>query len=53
MRPLDAAKTYRQALIKALQPPLNLTVSEWANQNRILTRRSSSEPGQWLSLIHI
>jgi phage terminase large subunit GpA-like protein len=43
----DAAKIYREAFIAALQPPLDLTVSEWADQNRILTRRSSSEPGQW------
>ena len=47
MRPLDAAAIYRQAFIEALQPPLDLTVSEWADQNRILTRRSSSEPGEW------
>jgi phage terminase large subunit GpA-like protein len=43
----DAATIYRNAFIQALQPPLDLTVSEWADQNRILTRRSSSEPGQW------
>ncbi len=43
----DAATIYREAFIAALQPPLDLTVSEWADQNRILTRRSSSEPGQW------
>jgi phage terminase large subunit GpA-like protein len=47
MKPPDAAALYRDAFIEALQPPLDLTVSEWANQNRILTRRSSSEPGQW------
>ena len=47
MRPLDAAAIYRQAFIEALQPPLDLTVSEWADTERILTRRSSSEPGQW------
>lgn len=49
MRPLDAAAVYRHAFIEALQPPLDLTVSEWADQNRILTRRSSSEPGLWRS----
>ena len=47
MRPLDAATIYRQAFIEALQPPLDLTVSEWADAERQLTRRSSSEPGQW------
>jgi phage terminase large subunit GpA-like protein len=43
----DGATLYRQAFIEALQPPLDLTVSEWADAERILTRRSSSEPGQW------
>jgi len=43
----DAAATYRQAFITALQPPLDLTVSQWADAERQLTRRSSSEPGQW------
>ena len=43
----EAAPLYRQAFVKALQPPLNLTVSEWADRERILTRRSTSEPGLW------
>lgn len=43
----DAAQVYRDAFIEAIQPPLNLTVSEWADVERQLTRRSSSEPGQW------
>ena len=43
----DAAQVYRDAFIAALQPPLDLTVSEWADAERQLTRRSSSEPGQW------
>jgi phage terminase large subunit GpA-like protein len=43
----EAAPLYRQAFVKALQPPLNLTVSEWADKERILTRRSTSEPGLW------
>jgi phage terminase large subunit GpA-like protein len=28
-------------------PPPNITVSEWADQNRRLSRATSSEPGQW------
>ena len=47
MKHPDAAIVYRQAFVAALQPPLDLTVSEWADTNRILTRRSSSEAGQW------
>jgi phage terminase large subunit GpA-like protein len=43
----DAALIYRQAFLEAIQPPLDLTVSEWADQERMLTRRSSSEPGLW------
>ena len=43
----DAATVYRDAFIAALQPPLDLTISEWADAERQLTRRSSSEPGQW------
>jgi phage terminase large subunit GpA-like protein len=43
----DAATIYRDAFIAALQPPLDLTVSEWADAERQLTRRSSSEPGLW------
>jgi phage terminase large subunit GpA-like protein len=43
----DAALLYRQAFIEALQPPLDLTVSQWADAERMLTRRSSSEPGVW------
>lgn len=30
-----------------LRPQTMLTVSEWADQNRILDARSSSEPGEW------
>jgi len=43
----DAAQVYEDAFIEAIQPPLNLTVSEWADAERQLTRHSSSEPGQW------
>ena len=43
----DGASIYRRAFIEAVQPPIELTVSEWADKQRILTRRSSSEPGVW------
>lgn len=34
-------------LLKNLAPPEKLTVSEWADKNRKLSRESSAEPGQW------
>lgn len=33
----------------ALKPEPRLTVSEWADQHRILSRKAASEPGQWLT----
>lgn len=33
----------------ALKPEPQLTVSEWADQHRILSRKAASEPGQWLT----
>ena len=44
---LDGGQIYEDAFIEAIQPPVNLTVSEWADAERQLTKRSSSEPGQW------
>jgi len=43
----DGAQLYREAFIEALQPPVDLTVSQFADAERILTRRSCSEPGPW------
>jgi phage terminase large subunit GpA-like protein len=33
--------------LETLKPPENLTVSGWADKNRILDNISSAEPGQW------
>ena len=33
--------------MKALKPPEKMTVSEWADKNRILDPKSSNEPGLW------
>lgn len=33
----------------ALKPEPKLTVSEWADKHRILSRKAASEPGQWLT----
>jgi phage terminase large subunit GpA-like protein len=40
-------ETYWQSRATALHPDPLLTVSEWADQRRILSRKSSSEHGQW------
>lgn len=33
--------------IQGLRPPPNITISEWAEKNRILAGAASSEPGLW------
>ena len=38
---------YSKAYAAALLPEPDLTVSEWADQNRLLDQASSSEPGRW------
>ncbi len=48
--PTDLARA--TALVSAMfaefmRPPANLTVSEWADQNRMLSGKASSEPGPW------
>ena len=43
----DAALIYRKAFLEALQPAKELRVSEWADQYRILPRRSTKEYGKW------
>jgi phage terminase large subunit GpA-like protein len=43
----DAALIYRQAFREGLLPPAAMTVSEWADEHRMLSSKGSSEPGQW------
>lgn len=43
----DGARVYREAFIEGLTPPNAMTVSEWADQNRVLSSKGSSEPGPW------
>jgi phage terminase large subunit GpA-like protein len=43
----DAAQVYRPAYAKGLKPDPLLKVSDWADKHRILTTRSSPEPGPW------
>ncbi|MDD5449655.1 MAG: phage terminase large subunit family protein [Candidatus Omnitrophica bacterium] len=42
-----AVELLRPAIIKAFQLPQDLTVSQWADKNRVLDSKTSSEPGQW------
>jgi phage terminase large subunit GpA-like protein len=34
-------------IIKTIAPPPQITVSQWAEQNRVLSSESSAEPGKW------
>ena len=43
----DGAAIYRQAFLSGLKPDEKLTVSEWADQYRMLSNKASAEPGPW------
>jgi len=43
----DTATVYRQAFNKGLMPPASMTVSEWADEHRILSGKGSAEKGPW------
>lgn len=43
----DGALIYRQAFAEGLRPPAAMTVSEWADQHRILSGKGSAEKGPW------
>ncbi|MCX8016439.1 MAG: phage terminase large subunit family protein [Rhodocyclaceae bacterium] len=36
-----------QLFAQFMRPPASLTVSEWADRNRVLSGKASSEPGPW------
>lgn len=44
---LAAPETYRNSFFEGLKPDPILTVSEWADKHRTLTRVTSAEPGPW------
>lgn len=46
-RPTDGASAYSEAFKEGIKPDPLLTVSEWADKERILPPVSSAEPGQW------
>lgn len=37
----------KRATLQMFLPPRKVTVSEWADENRILVSKSSAEPGRW------
>ncbi|MBF0188587.1 MAG: phage terminase large subunit family protein, partial [Magnetococcales bacterium] len=45
--PYDGADEIAQAWCDGLRPDPLLTVSQWADQHRMLSQRASSEPGRW------
>lgn len=40
-------RAFREAFLRGLRPDPRITVSEWADRYRVLTTRSSAEPGPW------
>lgn len=44
---LEASTVYREAFLSGLRPEPQLTVSEWADEHRMLSSKASSEPGRW------
>jgi phage terminase large subunit GpA-like protein len=46
----DAATACRQAFNKGLMPPASMTVSEWADEHRILSGKGSAEKGPWRTM---
>jgi phage terminase large subunit GpA-like protein len=43
----DGATVYREAFLSGLKPEPILTVSEWADEHRMLSSKASAEPGPW------
>lgn len=43
----DGAQIYRDAFHAGLMPDPLLTVSEWADEHRLLSQKASAEPGRW------
>ena len=44
---LNGAQIYQQAFREGLKPDPDLTVSQWADQHRMLSSKSSAEAGLW------
>lgn len=46
-KPSNKTVALFRRLARVVAPPPNLTVSEWADQNRRLSSEASAEPGRW------
>jgi phage terminase large subunit GpA-like protein len=44
---LDAEKVYLESFREGILPDLKMTVSEWADKNRMLSAKASAEAGHW------
>lgn len=44
---VDRLNALVSKLVAAIQPPPNMSVSEWAAQNRVLSPEASAEQGRW------
>ena len=44
---LDGNQVYRDAFFSGLMPDPEMTVSEWADEHRVLSQKASAEPGRW------
>jgi len=47
MNAVDSERLINQIIDHGLTPDPNLTVSEWADQFRVLSSKASAEPGRW------
>lgn len=47
MNEAERFPVYITAALAVLRPPDEMTVSEWADRNRILDAKTSAEPGRW------
>lgn len=44
---LEGVKSFCDGFLRGLDLPPRQTISEWADENRVLSSESSAEPGQW------
>ena len=44
---VDRLNALVSKLVAAIRPPPNMSVSEWAAQNRVLSPEASAEQGRW------
>lgn len=47
MKPASAKKIYSKSFWEGMLPDPRMTVSEWADKNRVLSQKASAEPGRW------